>query len=245
MNSKPNILVITATYNEAQNISAIIEQVLIQNHNADMLVIDDNSPDGTSGIVSDLIDRKEFNGRLYLISRPSKLGYGTAFIEGFSFGISNKKYDCFVSMDADFSHDPSYIKTMADKLNDCDIIIGSRYIKGGGTRNWGIHRRILSRFANLYSRLILGMKVADCTSGFRCYRRNVIESIDFKNITSTGYSFLEELIYLCKLKRFTMQEIPIIFADRKFGKSKICRKEIFKAMANVPLMRLKELLRSK
>jgi len=240
-----SVLVITATYNEAKNIEKLVKQVLSLRNDIDMLVVDDNSPDKTSAVVSGLIGQPEFKKRLHLISRPSKLGYGTAFIEGFSFGLENNNYRYFVSMDADFSHDPSYIKIMLDEIQNADLVIGSRYIKGGATRCWGLHRRILSKTANIYSRLILGMNVKDCTSGFRCYKREVIELIELTKISSTGYSFLEELLFYCKLKNFSMREIPIVFTDRKFGKSKICRKEIYKAILKVPLLRITGFLRGK
>lgn len=227
-------LVITATYNESGNIARLIDELFHLRDNVHVLVVDDNSPDGTGGIVKKLMNT--YQG-LHLLARAGKLGYGTAYIEGFNWGLARKQYNNFVSMDADFSHLPSYIPHMLEQIKTADVVIGSRYVDGGGTKNWGMHRKILSRGANVYSRFILHIPVHDCTSGFRCYRREMLEKIDFSQISSNGYSFLEELLYFCKLKSASFYEIPIIFNDREFGKSKINKTEIIKAILKVPSLR--------
>ncbi|MCB1194965.1 polyprenol monophosphomannose synthase [bacterium] len=231
-------LVITATYNEAENIRRLITQILSISA-VDILVIDDNSPDGTAQIVCEL---KKSCPSVHLILRAGKQGYGSAFVEGFRWGLE-KGYQCIITMDADFSHDPVYISQMLTAVACAGVVIGSRYVDGGGTRNWGVHRKILSWAANIYSRIILSADVHDFTSGFRCYRREVLEQIDFAAITSNGYSFLEEILYECIRIGTTILEIPIIFTDRKYGKSKINKSEIFKAIIKLPVLRLKQLLK--
>lgn len=233
---KLKIIIITATYNEADNIELLIKQILSNRNDVDILVIDDNSPDGTAEIVEKL---QKIYSVINLIKRSAKLGYGSACQKGFRWALKYKNYKFFITMDADLSHDPKYISALLEMIKEKDVVIGSRYIKGGGVKNWGIHRKALSLGANLYSRYILNIPVTDCTSGFRCYRREVIEKIDFNTITSEGYSFLEEMLYICKLHNASMGEIPIVFENRKFGKSKINRKEILKAIAKVPQLRFK------
>ena len=231
-----NILIIIATYNEADNIGVLIKEIVNNRKDADILVIDDNSPDGTSEIVENL---QETYSVINLIKRSGKLGYGSAYQEGFNWASKYKNYKYLMTMDADFSHHPRYINEILELIKGKSIVIGSRYIEGGGIKNWGIHRKILSRGANLYSRCILNIPVTDCTSGFRCYRKEIIETIDFYTMTSNGYSFLEEVLYICKLKGASIGEVPIIFENRKYGKSKISKKEIFKAVIKVPQLRLK------
>lgn len=232
-------LVITATYNEAENIHRLITQIVSISPDMDILVIDDNSPDGTAHIVCEL---KERCPSVHLILRAGKQGYGSAFIEGFRWGLE-KGYQSIITMDADFSHDPVYISRMLMAMPYAGVVIGSRYVDGGGTRNWGIHRKILSWAANIYSHIILSADVHDFTSGFRCYRREVLEQIDFSAIKSNGYSFLEEILYACICIGTTILEIPIIFTDRKYGKSKINKSEIFKAIIKLPVLRMKQMLK--
>ncbi len=228
------ILVITATYNEADNIECLINSLYKERSDIDILVVDDNSPDGTAQKVKDLT--KTFAG-LNIIERAGKLGYGSAFVEGFKWGLAKDQYDYFVSMDADFSHNPCYLNSLLSLAESTDVVIGSRYIPGGGTKNWGLHRRLLSKYANIYARIILNISIKDCTGGFRCYRKKVLEEIDFDSIISDGYSFVEELLYLCKIQGSEFGEVPIIFEDRQYGKSKINKKEIFKAIVKVPYLR--------
>ena len=241
------ILIIIPTYNEADNIELLIKEIFRNRNDVDILIIDDNSPDGTAEIVEKL--EKTYDV-INLIKRSGKMGYGSACQEGFTWALKCKNYKYFITMDADFSHHPKYINDILGGIEEKSIVIGSRYIEGGGTKNWGIHRKILSSGANVYSRFILNIPVNDCTSGFRCYRREIIEKIDFNAITSDGYSFLEELLYICKLQGVSIGEVPIVFENRRYGKSKINKKEIVKAIIKVPMLRvsyskfLKKCLRS-
>lgn len=230
-------LVISAAYNEAENIEHLVSDILARYSTCDVLIIDDNSPDGTGALVKKMM---QSDSRVNLIERPGKMGYGTAYIEGFCWALARRQYDTVITMDTDYSHDPRYIGPMLEKIRSADVVIGSRYIKGGGTINWGVHRQILSRSANIYAKIILNIPVHDCTSGFRCYRRSVLEKIDFPAIRSNGYSFLEEILYSCKLLGASFDEVPIIFKDREFGKSKINRNEIIKAILLVPCLRFKK-----
>ena len=232
-----NILIIIATYNEADNIGFLIKEIFSNRNDADILVIDDNSPDGTTKIVERM---QETYSVINLIKRSAKLGYGSACQEGFNWALKYKNYKYIFTMDADFSHHPKYINDILEGIEEKSIVIGSRYIEGGGVKNWGIHRKILSRGANLYSRFILNIPVSDCTSGFRCYTREVIEKVNLNAMTSDGYSFLEEMLYICKLQGASIGEVPIVFEDRQYGKSKINKKEIFKAVIKIPQLRLDE-----
>jgi dolichol-phosphate mannosyltransferase len=225
----------TATYNEAENIGSLIKDIFSLRKDCHILVVDDNSPDGTGSIVNKMM---ESDSRLHIIERPGKMGYGTAYIEGFLWALKRKNYEYIISMDSDYSHHPSYIEDMLHKIKTCDVVIGSRYIRGGDTVNWGLHRKVLSRSANIYSKMVLNIPVNDCTSGFRCYRREIVERIDFSKIKSNGYSFLEEILYCCKLLNASFGEVPIIFKDREMGKSKINKNEIFKAILMVPYLRI-------
>jgi len=218
-------LVIIATYNEAENISTIIEKILKQNDCCDVLIVDDNSPDGTGTIVEELSKK---NNRIFLIKRKEKLGYGTAFIEGFNFAIE-KNYDIIISMDADFSHNPEDINRFLEQINNYALVIGSRYIGGIRIINWPLRRLILSTFANKYVRLITGLPFYDCTSGFRCYKTDILKRINYKTVKSNGYSFLVELLYRAYKSKAKIKEIPIIFTERSGGKSKMSKKVIFEA----------------
>ena len=227
-------LVIIPTYNEKENIASLIEIILNSNKSTHILVVDDNSPDKTSEIVQELI--KEFPKRVYLIKRSGKLGLGTAYIEGFKWAIYHK-YDLIIQMDADFSHNPNYIKKLIFESKKYDLILGSRYVKNGGTKNWGIIRRYVSKGGNIYASLLLSLPVKDATGGFKCFHRKVLESIDLDSIKSNGYCFQIETTYRSHLKGFNIKEIPIIFEDRRVGKSKMSKKIVFEALIKVPAMR--------
>lgn len=218
-------LIIIATYNEAENIESIIKKILEQNNYTNILIVDDNSPDGTGNIVEEL-SRK--NNRIFLIRRKGKSGYGTAFIAGFDYAIENN-YAIIISMDADFSHNPEDINKFLEKIDNYDLVIGSRYIGGIRIVNWPLRRLILSTFANKYVRLITGLPFYDCTSGFRCYKIDTIKKIDYKTVKSNGYSFLVELLYRIYKAKGKITEIPIIFTERIGGKSKMSNKVIFEA----------------
>ena len=218
-------IAVIASYNEAENIESIISEVLSQNDFTDILIVDDNSPDGTA----DLIERYQAkDSRVHLIKRAGKLGYGTAFIEGFTYAI-DKGYDYIFSMDADHSHDPADLNRFLEMMEDADCVIGSRYIDGIRIINWPLRRLFLSVFANRYVRFITGLKYHDCTSGFRCYRADILKKSGYQNLTSNGYSFLVEILYGAFKKNARIKEVPIIFTERASGKSKMSQKVIFEA----------------
>jgi glycosyltransferase involved in cell wall biosynthesis len=224
-----NVWVILPTYNESENISELVEQILALPVQARVIVVDDASPDGT-GQLADELARK--TSRVAVIHRPGKLGLGTAYIAGFKYGLAQGA-DRLITMDADFSHQPHYIPALVDLSEYYHITIGSRYIPKGGVKNWGWHRRFMSWAANHIARLVLGMRVHDCTAGFRCYHREVLQHVNLDEIFSDGYSFLVEMLFKCQRMGFTVGEIPIIFANRERGASKISQREIFKAMYTV------------
>jgi dolichol-phosphate mannosyltransferase len=221
----PRVLVITPTYNEADNVLALTADVLFQDPCIEVLVVDDNSPDGTGDLVEGA--QKE-EARLHLLRRPGKLGLGTAYLAGFKYGLEHG-FDHIFTMDCDFSHNPKYLGEMLNALNHHDMVIGSRYVPGGGVENWPLHRRLLSAFANFYARTLLRLKVRDCTAGYRGYRREVLETVDPFQIRSSGYSFLEEMAWRVTRCGFSIGEIPIIFEQRKAGSSKIESSEIYLA----------------
>lgn len=225
-------LIILPTYNEKENISTLITEIFdVSSKNKmdlNVVVVDDNSPDGTADSVK-RIKHENFKQKLFIIERPDKMGLGTAYIAGFRFALENG-YDYAITMDADFSHNPGYLPNMLKKMETCDLCIGSRYVHGGGTQNWGVSRKIISRSTNLLAHTLLGLKANDCTAGFRCYKKEVLSTINLDNIYSNGYSFLLEMMYKCQANNFKIGEIPIIFKDRRVGVSKISKQEIIKAM---------------
>lgn len=212
------VLIIVATYNERENIGPLIHDIFKYAPAVNLLVIDDNSPDKTSEVVTNL--QSQYGDKIYLLQRPGKMGLGTAYVDGFNWGLS-RKYDVIVHMDADFSHNPKYIPEFLEQMKTYDLVLGSRYVKGGGVVNWGLSRKIISRGGSLYSRNILGMPIRDLTGGFKCFRANVLEAIDINNLKSTGYSFQVETTYKTFLKGFKIKELPIIFEDRRVGQSKM------------------------
>lgn len=224
---KSNLLIIIPTYNERGNIEELIRLLLQIEANPDILVIDDNSPDGTGEILDRLSLRHK--GRVFVIHRLTKLGIGSAYLYGFRHALQ-EDYPLVLTMDADFSHHPKYIEKMLSKSEKSPIVIGSRYIKGGSTKNWGLHRHVISRLANFLAKRMLHFDCMDCTAGFRLYRKEVLESLDLHTIYSNGYAFLVEILYMCQSKGYRVLEIPIVFENRNAGASKISRKEIFKAV---------------
>jgi glycosyltransferase involved in cell wall biosynthesis len=235
-----DVCVIIPTYNEKENITDLVEQILaLDKIDARIIIVDDNSPDGTGQIADALAEQ---NPRVSVIHRSGKLGLGTAYIAGFKQGLAEGA-DRLITMDADFSHDPAYIPGLIVLANHFHITIGSRYIPRGGVRNWGWRRRFLSWGANAFARTVLGLKAHDCTAGFRCYHREVLLNIDLDRIFSNGYSFLVEMIFRCQQMGYTMGEIPIIFANRERGQSKISQREIYKAMYTVLRLFVSKLLK--
>lgn len=220
-------IIVIPTYNEADNIEKLIDKILFQGlRNLDILVVDDNSPDGTADIVKKL---SELESNIYLLERPEKAGLGTAYVAGFQFAIE-KKYDFIFEMDADFSHDPDEIPNFLEAMKKCDLVIGSRYKTGVNVINWPLTRLVLSVGANKYTQIITGLPVKDCTGGFKCFRREVLEAIDLEKIGSDGYSFQIEMNFKAWKKGYKICEIPIIFTDREVGSSKMSKRIIREAI---------------
>ena len=227
-------LVITPTYNEIKNIEKLIDLINKNTSNSDILVIDDNSPDGTSIKVKEL--QKKYKN-LFLENRPEKAGLGTAYIHGFKWAIKNN-YDSVVQMDADLSHDPKEISNLLIELNTNDLVIGSRYVQGVSVVNWPIRRLILSYGANLYSRIITGMPIKDGTGGFKAWKTDLLRKINFKNIRSQGYSFQIEMNFKAWVLNAQITEFPIIFVDRTIGESKMSKSIMLEAIWVVWRLRL-------
>lgn len=230
-------LIIIPTYNELENLPRLLPEVLSKEEGIHILIVDDNSPDGTAAFVE---SQMKNNNRIHLIKRPSKQGLGTAYIAGFKFAIQNG-YDFVFEMDADFSHDPKEIPRFLDEIKNSDVILGSRYINGVNVINWPMRRLLLSSFANLYTRFITGMPVHDATGGYKCFRRKVLEAINLEKVTSNGYAFQIEMSFKAWKKGFKLKEIPIIFVDRVKGKSKMSRKIVREAVTMVWKLRLKSI----
>ena len=210
-------LVIIPTYNESDNIKKAIQLVFKSAKNVDVLVVDDNSPDKTANVVKAMMKKDK---RVNLIERKAKEGLGTAYIAGFKFALK-RNYDRILEMDADLSHDPSEIPNFLKASEEADVVIGSRYLNGVNVVHWPLRRLILSYGANIYSRLITGMPLHDTTSGFKCFRREVLEAVDLDAVHSGGYSFQIEMNFRAWCKGFRLKEIPIIFVDRTLGQSKM------------------------
>ena len=229
--ASPTTWVIVPTYNEADNIADIIDQVLMQPVNPGVLVVDDNSPDGTGDIVDSLIESHP--ERIAVIHREGKLGLGTAYIAGFRKALDDLNASYIMTMDADFSHNPRYIPAMVELAQSRHVVIGSRYVPGGGTLNWPQSRVWLSAIANFVARTLLGLQAHDTTAGFRLYHRAVLESLPLEQVFSSGYSFLVEMLFFCQRRGWQIGEVPIIFEDRRKGTTKIARNEIFKGMYTI------------
>ena len=231
-----NKIVIIPTYNEIENIEKIIRTVFLLQKNYHVLIIDDGSPDGTANVVKHL--QNEFSNQLFIIERKGKQGLGTAYIAGFKWSIE-KKYDYIFEMDADFSHNPNDLERLylACENNECDMSIGSRYVKSGKVENWPLNRILISYGASLYVRFITFMPIKDCTAGFVCYKREVLENINLNKIHFIGYAFQIEMKYRAWRKGFRLKEIPITFVDRKEGHSKMTKGIVKEAILGVWKMR--------
>ncbi|MGI6207373.1 MAG: polyprenol monophosphomannose synthase [Anaerolineae bacterium] len=224
-----HIAVVIPTYNESENIVPLVEGIRALPLPTRVIVVDDNSPDGTGKLVDEMSAR---DSAVRALHRPAKLGLGTAHIAGIKQALAGGA-EMVVTMDADFSHHPRYIPDLVAAMNHYDLCIGSRYVSGGGTLHCTLPRRLLSYGANAFARLMLGLHAHDCTAGFRCYRRGVLEKVPLDSIFSDGYSFLIEMLYLCQKSGARVGEVPITFENRRRGKSKISRKEIAAAMYTV------------
>lgn len=230
------IAIVIPTYNEAENIERLIHSILRPNFakaslgKLKLIVVDDNSPDGTGNKVKKLANK--YKNKIILISRPGKLGLGTAYITGFKKALEEGS-DVIITMDADFSHDPLVIPKFLKLLKSSDLVIGSRYVKGGKIIGFDLGRILLSKFAQASCNYIVGIKIKDSTSAFRAYRKNVLKKIDFEKIKSDGYSFMIEVIYNAQRKNIKIKELPITYINRREGKSKVSESEIYKGLVTI------------
>lgn len=231
-------IVIIPTYDELNNIKKLVPELLELYNDLDILVVDDNSPDGTGDFVKEL--RKK-NNRVKLIEREGKLGLGTAYVAGYKYMLEHG-YDVAYQMDADYSHDPREIANFSKYLDDYDLIIGSRYIQGVNVINWPMRRLLLSYFANYYTKIITGLPLKDSTGGFKCFKRSVLEAIDLDHIKSNGYSFQIEMNYKAWIKGFKLKEVSIIFMDRVAGNSKMSKQIVREAIFRVWKLRFRNIL---
>jgi dolichol-phosphate mannosyltransferase len=225
-------LVICPTYNEVKNIAPLVEKIFENTaQRVHILFVDDHSEDGTHEEI--LKAQEKYKGKIHLIRRSGKLGLGTAYVAGFKWALASGSYDYIVQIDGDLSHDPMYLKPMFQALESQDFVIGSRNVKGGGTKNWSFIRRIISKFGSFYSRVILGVPIYDFTGGFNGWRSHTLEKLDLDSIRSNGYSFQIELKYRAYKLGFKFKEIPILFIDRLAGSSKMSYKIILEAIRKV------------
>ena len=232
-------LVIIPTFNEIENIEGILRKVFSLSKGFDVLIVDDNSPDGTADAVSRLM--KEFDGRLFLLSRAKKSGLGTAYVAGFKWALS-RQYEYIFEMDADFSHNPDDLEKLYNAcVNGADMAIGSRYVTGVNVVNWPLSRVLLSYFASSYVRFITGMKIHDATAGFICYKRKVLETIGLDRVHFIGYAFQIEMKYRTFAHKFNIVEVPIIFTDRTKGQSKMSNAIIKEAVFGVITLRIRKM----
>ncbi len=238
----PETWVVIPTYNEADNIDALITQLLALPVEIGVIVVDDGSPDGTGALVDAW--SAEQPHRVRAVHRAGKQGIGTAYIAGWKLAINELNAERVMTMDADFSHNPRYIPAMLALSQTKHVVIGSRYVPGGGTLNWPLSRRLLSTVANTVAHLLTGLKAKDTTAGFRVYHRAVLESIPLDEIRSSGYSFLVEMLFFCQRRGWQIGEVPIMFEDRRHGTTKISRNEIFKGMGTVFMLFGRRLRRS-
>lgn len=217
MNEEARALVILPTYNEVDNLEPLIQDIIASGLGLDILVIDDNSPDGTGEVAERLAMKLP---EVHVMHRPGKIGLGTAYVAGFKWALE-RGYDYILQMDCDFSHHPQYLPIFLRRIKQADLVIGSRYVPGGGIVNWGVLRKLLSGGGNVFARMMLGLRVRDCTGGFRCYRRHVIEDIPWGEVDLEGYGFLIGLAYQVQRLGNVIVEFPIVFEDRRVGQSKM------------------------
>jgi len=222
--------IIIPTYNESDNIERLISDIFRLDPEFHLIVVDDSSPDGTGDIVKRAIP--DHPDKIRLITQKKKMGLGPAYVKGISIALEDG-WDQICEMDADFSHQPKYIPELFKEMSEYDLTMGSRYIKGGGIENWNFFRRFLSSYGNFYARLILGVKIRDMTSGFKCFKREVLESINIQDIKSNGYSFQIETVYRTLINGFKIKEVPIVFVEREQGQSKMSNSIIQEAITMV------------
>ncbi len=237
MTHSQRALIIFPTFNEKENIEKIVNAVLPLDPRINVLIVDDNSPDGT-GKIADRLSKDE--EKVFVLHRTNKQGLGRAYLAGFKWAIE-RKFDLIFEMDADFSHGPEYLKDFFREIKDYDLVIGSRYISGVNVINWPMMRLLLSYYANVYTRFVTGLPLRDATGGFKCFRREVLETIDLDAVQSNGYSFQIEMSMRTWKKGFKIKEIPIVFVDRVAGTSKMSKKIVREAIWMVWLLRLKSI----
>jgi len=232
-------LVIIPTYNERDNLVELLGRVFAQNlPELEVLIVDDNSPDGTGALADEMSAR---DPRIHVMHRAGKLGLGSAYVAGFRYALE-RDYEAVFEMDADFSHNPDSLAVFLSELENADLVLGSRYLHGVTVVNWPLSRLILSYSANVYSRVVTGMNVKDLTGGFKCFRRRVLEAIDWNRVKSDGYGFQIEINFKAWRKGFRIREIPILFVDRKAGESKMSRRIVYEAAWMVWRLRILDLL---
>jgi dolichol-phosphate mannosyltransferase len=228
------------TYDERENLAPMLAGIHAAVPDVDVLVVDDNSPDGTGGLADELA---ALDGRVKVLHRPGKQGLGRAYLAGFAWALE-RGYDLILEMDADHSHDPRHLPALLAAARDADLVLGSRYVPGGRTVNWGLARKLVSRGGSLYARAILGVRVRDLTGGFKCFRREVLEAVDLASVECTGYAFQIELTFRALRRGFRVVEVPIVFADRRVGRSKMSRRIVLEAMRKVWSMRFSPFARA-
>ena len=229
-------LVVVPTYNERDNLSGIIESIFQYVPEAHVLVVDDNSPDKTGDLADEL--SRTYPDKVFALHRKKKEGLGPAYVEGFRFALDHD-YEAIVQMDADFSHDPKYLPTFFEEIQSADVVIGSRYVEGISVVNWDLKRLILSKAASFYVRTITRMPIADCTAGFKCWRREALIAVDIDRLVSNGYVFLAEMSYRAFRKGLRIKEIPIVFVERRLGHSKMSKNIMIEGVLGVLRMRLR------
>lgn len=233
-------LVVIPTYNERENLQAVVHAIREHLPQASMLIVNDSSPDGTGAIADELAATHE---GIYVLHRPGKLGLGTAYIAGFLYALRHD-YTSVFEMDADFSHDPRYLPALMAAADRYDLVIGSRYVEGGKTPDWRLIRKVISSGGNVFARSVLSLPIRDCTAGFKCYRRAVIEALDLDRINLQGYAFQIETVYQTYRAGFRIGEVPIVFPDRRLGRSKMSRQIVAEAFSYVVRRRIEEFKRA-
>lgn len=218
-------IVVLPTYNEAENIEKLVSETLALPYDIEVVIVDDNSPDGTGGIADRMA---KSDGRVHVVHREGKLGLGTAYTAGFKYALEGD-YDYIFTMDADLSHDPKYIPDFLEKMKDHDLVLSSRYMNGISVVNWGFKRLLMSKAANVYLRLVTGLKLSDLTGGYRCFHRRVLENINLDAVHSNGYAYIVETTFRACKKGFRVGETPIIFVDRSAGASKLSKRDMIEA----------------
>ncbi len=227
------------TFDERENLAPIVAAIHEVVPEADILVVDDASPDGTGELADELAAR---DPRVKVLHRQAKQGLGKAYLAAFAWALE-RRYDLVLEMDADFSHDPAHLPALLEAARDADLVLGSRYVPGGGTVNWGLGRKLVSRGGSVYARAVLGVRVSDLTGGFKCFRREVLEGIDLGTVECTGYAFQIELTYRALLRGFRVREVPIVFHERRVGQSKMSKGIVLEAIRKVWSMRFSRFAR--